>query len=775
MPNLLLIAIVLPWLFAAVLALLPTGWGRWASRLALAGSLLTAGILTAAWRSLPVASHLVTIAEFDWLPFWGGRLSVAYDGLSFLFLLLTAWIAAVVVLFSGAYLPHAQHAESGHRRESSYYALLSAFTGSMFGLLFAGHLLQFYVFWELTSLASFLLIGFWHHKDGAREGALRSLAMTTAGSVLMLVGLIGLGLSSGAWSFTDLLVPGRVGENTRWLAVWAALIVAGALAKSAQAPFSSWLPGAMAAPTPVSAYLHSAALIASGIYLLARFFPLLSGTFTWHWLLIASGLVGGLLGGLIALRQSELKAMLAYSTVSQYAFIVLAFGIGTQTGAQAGLYAFFVHAFIKAGLFLVSGAVTYLTGEKRFEALGGLARRQPVLAVLAVVLALSLGGVPIFGGFYYKEELLHAALEHDAWLLLGALLAGGGLTFLYMMRFFNEIFRGDMPGPLHAERLPVTMTVAIALLAGVSLAAGVAPNWMNRALLDPAIASVLGHPAPFTIELKFSGLLLLSLVVLACASGLWVLWRRGVVPEEWLCKLPARFAFGGNRMLAWYDDASEALLGLHDGNLRHYLRWELCAAALLTIGCWWGFSWGILPVPMRFELGITLMLAAMLLAAAATIWLRYHVLAVIALTISGYSLAVVFALMHAPDVALAQVLVETLATFSIVVALNQSRQINPQETRILTAGRRDWGRWCISLGVGGLVGWLTYWVGGHAPSSSMGERYAAEGYALSGMLDLVTAILTDFRALDTAIEILVFASAALAVMALFRREEVPHE
>ncbi|MNY21333.1 Na(+)/H(+) antiporter subunit A [compost metagenome] len=214
---------------------------------------------------------------------------------------------------------------------------------------------------------------------------------------------------------------------------------------------------------------------------------------------------------------------------------------------------------------------------------------------------------------------------------------------------------------------------------------------------------------------------------------------------------------------------------MHDGNLRHYLRLELCAAALLTLGCWWGLAWAWPPSPTRFDLGLTAMLAVAVLAAGATIWLRFHVLAVIALTISGYALAVVFALMHAPDVALAQVLVETLATFSIVVALSQSRQIKPQETQILTAGRRDWGRWALSIGLGGFMGWLTYWVGGHAPRVSMGERYAAEGHALSGMWDLVTAILTDFRALDTAIEILVFASAALAVMALFRRRGVAHE
>lgn len=763
-----------PWLVALVLALWPARADRSARHVALAGSVGTVALLTLAWAAWAPTVELTTLARAAWLPAAGLELVVAVDGLSFLFLFLTSWVSALVTWFSGPYLSHAQDDEGSVRREATFYALLSAFTGSMLGLVVAGHLLQFYAFWELTSLASFLLIGFWNHHPAARAGALRSLGLTTVGSLLMLVGLIGLWRATGSWHVAEVLASRAAWPTHAGAWLWTGLILMGALAKSAQVPFSIWLPGAMAAPTPVSAFLHSAALVAGGIYLLARLFPVLSTVPVWQWLLIPSGLVGGILGGLMALRQGEIKALLAYSTISQYAFIVLAFGLGTTTGAQAGLYAFFVHAFIKAGLFLVSGAVTYLTGEKRFCALGGLARRQPMLAALATVLALSLGGLPIFGGFYYKEELLHAALDQEAWLLLGSLLVGGGLTFFYMLRFFDEIFAGDSPAD-PTPPLPFGMLGAIALLAGVSLLTGLAPNWMNRALLDPAISSVLQAPSAFTVELELGGLFLMSLAILAGAAGVWNLWRRSRAPWMRYVPLPAELPFGGRRVLRFYRALSARALGLHTGNLRDYLRWELLAAVGLIAVFWRPVGWGPFTREIPVDWGVTVMLGVALMAAGATVWLRYHVLAIIALTLSGYALAVVFALMHAPDVALAQVLVETLATFSIVLALGRSRQVQPQETRILSAGRNDWGRWALSLVLGGTVGWLTFWVSQHFPPESIGGRYAREGFALTGMHDLVTAILTDFRALDTAIEILVFAAAALAVRALFKRPEVRHD
>jgi len=755
--------LVLPWITALLLGLWPRRHDRVSPLLAMGGAAATALCVSAGLVSHPASGTMEVLA----MPagFW------TLDGLSAMFGLLTVWIHLVITIFSWRYLPRAQAHEPSPRREASCYALLQVFAGSMLAMVCSGSLIQLYLFWELTGLASFLLIGYWHDRPEARDGAMTSLVMTTGGGLAMLLGFLGLGAIAGTLQLPDLLASRHAWQSSPALPLVTALILLGALAKSAQVPFSGWLPKAMAAPTPVSAFLHSATLIAAGVYLLARFFPMLHGVSTWSPILVGAGVIGGVLAGVMALRQLEIKALLAYSTISQYAFIFLAFGMGSVVGAQAAVYAFFVHAFIKAGLFLVAGAVTTLTGEKNLEALGGLAKSHRGLAILATILAFSLGGVPIFGGFFYKEELLHAAYAQESWLLLASLLGGGMLTFLYMLRFLTEIFWGSPPpGMRSAEtaHLPLSMTLPVALLAGVAMVTGIFPNWMNRWVLNPALASVVQAPADFAVGLKAGGVLLLSLAVLALGGAIWALASRGRIPPEWLAKLPKRFDFGGEFWLQRYDALSERCLSLHGGNLRQYLRWELMAALGLILVCWWGVSWG----PGRsevFDLALTLMLGVCLLAALATIWLQYHVLAVIALTISGYALAVVFALMEAPDVALAQVLVETLATFSIVMALRQSRQVHPEQTKILTAGRKDWGRWAISLAMGGTVGALAYEVGRSQPADSAGAAYASQGYSLNGMADLVTAILADFRALDTAVEILVFACAAFAVMGLFPR------
>jgi multicomponent K+:H+ antiporter subunit A len=758
-----------------LLWLLPASRDRLAGHLALVGAIATAVGLTAALVQSPAGIALVPVATVGWVSEIGLSAIWLKDGLVAMFALLTAWVGLLVTLFALHYMPHANHEMGSTRPLKEFYALLSAFTGAMLGLVSAGTLLQFYLFWELTSLASFLLIGFWNHREDARDGAFRSIMLTTVGSLAMLVGLLALGSFTGVWTFPELVATRAAWQGEGWLVPVTALILVGALSKSAQFPFPSWLPAAMAAPTPVSAFLHSSTLVAAGVFLLSRFFPLLSDVPSWGWVLLGSAAATIIPAGLMALRQAEIKALLAYSTVSQYGFFFLAFGLSSVEGAQSALYAFFVHALIKAGLFLVAGSVSHLTNEKRFEGLGGLAKTNPMLTLLAICVALSLGGVPIFGGFYYKEELLHAAYEHQAWLLLAGLLVGGMLTFLYMLRFLQEVFLGQPHPERPVQRLPWTMGLSVAALAGAALLTGIYPNWPNAAILDPAIASVVQAPANFRVELKFGGVLLMSLAVLAFGLVLWAVWRWQRMPREWLLALPGRFALGGAQLSRWYDRASEAVLALHGGNLRRYLRYELAAVLVLLAVSWVAFPWPGVALRGQFDLALTLMLGLAVLSSMATIWLRRHVLAVLALSISGYAIGGVFTLMHAPDVALAQVLVETLASFSIVIALRQSQLVHPERTKILSAGRRDWGRWAIALGVGGAVGWLTFWVGRDLPGRSIGAWYARETAPRTGMFDIVTAILTDFRALDTAIEILVFASAAFAVIGLFFHRERRHE
>jgi multicomponent K+:H+ antiporter subunit A len=766
------VSILLPWIGALILLALPRRWDRQAWGIATSFSLAVCLAVLAAQFHAPPTTAMVPVFELNWLPELGLHMLLVRDGLSAMFALVTAGISLMVTIFAGGYLPQAHAAAQGRQRLAVFYALLGVFTGAMLGLISSGNLLLVYLFWELTSLASFSLIGFWSHRRQARRGAFVSLIMTTAGGIALLLGLITLGLGAGTWDLPALVTTPS--QDIPWLGLATGLVILGALAKSAQFPFSSWLPQAMAAPTPVSAFLHSSALVAAGVYLLARLFPLLHVQPLWQALLVPTGAIGALIGGLFALRQMEMKALLAYSTVSQYAFIFMAFGLASVTGAQAALYAFFIHSAIKAGLFLAAGAITTVTGESRLDALGGLAHTHPGLAGLTAVLALSLGGLPVLGGFYYKEEILHAAAEQHAWFLFAAMQVAGMLTLLYMLRFLDRVFAGPPRTAGRQRRLPNRMVVPIALAAAVPVATGIYPDWMNDTVLDPAIASMLQRAAPLTVELTFSGVLLLSLAVLLLGLLIWRTARRRQLPT-WLERLPTHFSLTAGHLGSAYDQLSLRLLGLQSGQLRTYLRRILVAGIGVAGVCWWGQPWpaAVRHDPVAPDLAVCLLIS--LVAATATLWLRAHVAAIIALSIAGYALAAVFALMHAPDIALAHVLVETLATFSIVAALRLSSQVRPAETQILQTGGPQPSRIVLAVATGTLVAGAMYRTTAHPPADSIGAWYASEGYARTGTADLVTAILVDFRALDTAIEILVFAAAALAIVGLTQQTWPRHE
>ncbi len=730
------------------------------------GAVLTASCITGALAIQPATRELTVVGTYAWMP--GLQALWAVDGLSAIFAALTAWISTLVTLYSWQYLPGAQGEHESGRREAAYYGLLAAFTGSMLGVVTAGQVLQLYFFWELTGIASFLLIGFWHADQKARSGSTLGLVLTVTGGLCLLVGLIVLGTATGSWTLSELLAggPPEDGGGNR-LALCTALILVGALAKSAQFPFFNWLPAAMAAPTPVSAYLHSSALVAAGVYLIARLFPVLSTAWTWQPLLIGAGVTSMILSSLLTFRQGEMKALLAYSTVAQYAFIFVGFGLASQAGAQAALYAFYVHALVKAALFLVAGAVTHVTGRTRFDELGGLARLHPVLGALATLSGLALGGIPLLGGFYYKEELLHAAHDAGADGLMALMLVGGMLTLFYMLHFLNEVFWKRPPAEMPVATLPVSMGLPIALLAALSAAAGIVPAWLNRSLLDPALSSILQRPATFQVELELGAVTLLSVVVLGLGLGLWGFQFVGLVPKLPIHRLPERISLGGRAVLGAYSWLGERALDLHSGNLRRYLRVILASAAILVAVSWLAEPPGDLAGRGEFDLGLSLVLVVALVANAGTIWLRHHVVAAISLAIAGFALGCGFALLHAPDVALAQVLVETLAAISIALALKMTGIIHPERTLMLTAGRKDWGRWAIAAGAGLSVAVATLRASRSLPSEPVAAWYVANAPAMTGMNDVVTAIVTEFRGLDTVVEILVFATAALAVMGLF--------
>jgi multicomponent K+:H+ antiporter subunit A len=764
-------AMAVPWIGVAVLAAIPHRWDRRSNDVAVVFSVITAGLLT--WAlALPGSSSMRDIMRVAWVPEIGLELHVVRDGLADLFGVLVVWISGLVLVFARHYLPEANRHERADRRQSAFYALMLAFTGSMLLTISSGNSLQMFFGWELTGVISYLLIAYWRHVDEARAGAWRTFGLTTAGGLALVAGLVWLGASTGTWSVGEWLTMGPLAGPTA--EICASLIILGALAKSAQFPFSNWLPQAMLAPTPVSAFLHSSALVALGVFALARTFPLFHATVAWRWLLLTAGVVGVVVGGVLAARQSKLKSLLAWSTVSMYAFMVIGFSLGTPTGLFAALYAFFVHAIIKAGLFLIAGSVTYLTGKKELDQIGGVGKHHPIFAVCGIVLGLSLGGVPLTGGFYFKEELLHAAASERAWLLFGALLVGGGLSIIYMLRFLHAIFVG--PGGRSEHTIyPRTMGLPIVFVSFLAVLTGFLPNWMAPLGLEASLAEISPRET-FPVSVELNPLFFTSITIVAMGGALWFLWHKRWIPRQWWVRLPEALPLGGHLVVALYGTLASRCVRVHTGSLRSYIRRHLVALLVLSAVALLVAGPSLLEITPDEDPPATGPLLAVVgvvvLAAVGNVSSRSYLAFALTLTLLGFSLGAVFLLLHAPDVALAQVLVEMLATLSVLLAVRHSGRIEPLRSRM----RGDESspaftvRALIALALGTAAALGTWLATARPHSDSVGDWYAANISTQTGASDHVAAILTDLRGLDTLGEVLVFAIAVLAVRSLYQGE-----
>ncbi|RJR51287.1 MAG: DUF4040 domain-containing protein [Desulfobacteraceae bacterium] len=766
--------LLLPWVWAALLALVPRKVDEHARDLALFGAVLAALLLTASFVLSGASASTETVLHLSWVPEIGLDLVVVRDGLAESFALLIAWISVLVTVYSRSYLPHANHEEGSKRSEASFYALMSGFSAAMLALVFSGNLLQFYLFWELTGIASYLLIGYWNHQKEARAGALLALWQTVAGGVAMLVGFFWIGTQTGLWSIAAIMDQAATLQGKSWLPYCAAFVCIGALAKSSQFPFMGWLPAAMNAPTPVSAFLHSSALVAAGIFLLARFYPLFHSTGAWWWFLVLPGAIGAVYGGFLAFRQGKMKPLLAYSTISQYAFMFIGFGLGSKSAAEAALFAFFVHALIKAGLFMTAGSVTHITGDKELEEVGGLRRSNLAFAIVGIALGLALAGIPGLGKFYYEEELLKSVIKGGHSLLVYlVLLAGGMLSLMYMLRFLSQIFFGR-PKKEDPHPVPAPMALPMGILAGAAILVSLFPG-PSSSLLNPALESMLQSRVHFKVHLEINAIFWTSSASLALGAVLWWVLRRFGRGTGAGSFLPESFSIGGVQAALGYRAASRFFLSLHSGYLPSYLRFNcvcfLALTALLWVHCDLGFRTP--SAPLDPGLASTLFLTAA--TAAATLFVRRHLTFVLLLTMAGFAVSGAFVLLGAPNVALAQVLVETLIDLSIIIALRETLLVDPDETLVFPDRKPDPGRWVVAIGIGAVIGLGTYWAAENYPFESVGQWYASEAHRQSGMEDFVSAILTDFRALDTLVEILVFTTGVVGVIGLYWHEEVSGE
>lgn len=729
-----------------------------------AAVLATAGVLV--WRA--AGGDGVDVA---WLPSWGARLAFRLDGLAALYALLAAGVGVAVFTYATAYLPrHLEHEERPRAEGPRFHALMVLFLVAMLGLATAQDLLLLFVFWDLTAIASYLLIGFDRHRREARLSALMALLVTGVSAVLMLIGILVLRSEYGTTSVPELIE--RAGSGPA-LTLATALVATGALAKSAQVPFHFWLPRAMAAPTPVSAYLHSAAMVAAGVLVLSRVHPLLERSPAVLTALIVVGLASMALGGLLALAANGLKRILAYSTIAQYGYVVVMLGVGGTAGAAAACFYVLAHGLAKSALFMASGAVTEATGAKTLSEVGGLARPMPWLAAGSGLAAAALAALPLTVGFFKDELFFKAAAEHSTWLGVAAVL-GAALTVAYLGRFWAGVFLG----PRRAEPRPVPrrLVAPVVVLGGLVLLGGIVVGPFS-ALAADAAAVTAGAPvevAPaYHLDLRVENVMALAAYALGglVLAGLPRLGRvLGLLRRAGEAVGPERLYIG---TLSGLNRLSNAIHDIEVRDLRGRVVAVLVPAGLLV-----GLGVAVTPFEGAYRIGtigggdlpLVVALVACAAAAAVVALLRRHVSMVLALSAVGFSLAVVYQLLGAPDVALVAVLIETLFMLLFVgIFALVPRDVLWREAALPVTGSRRFRDPLVGI-VSGVLVLLVVWAGLSRPvpaDPSADEQLALVDDAHGE--DAVTVILADLRGLDTLVEVTVVLVAMLAVATVLRR------
>lgn len=719
--------------------------------------------------------------DLPWAPAWGLRLSFSLDGLAALYALLATGVGFLVSIYSVPYIRHHLEEEGRpEREEARFFTLLMLFLGAMVGLVLAQDLMLLFVFWDLTAVASWLLIGFDREKEEAREAALLALLVTGVSAVCLLLGAM---ILYGRHETFDIPVLLARAEPAPWLAVAAGLIAIAALAKSAQVPIHLWLPRAMTAPSPVSAYLHSAAMVAAGVFLLQRIHPLIALSSTLRQGLVAVGLASMAVGGLFALVADPMKQVLAWSTVAQYGYVVALLGLGGEAGVAAAVFYVLAHGLFKSALFLTAGAVTQATGEHALSGLGGLARSMPLLAGASGIAAAALSAVPFTIGYFKDELFFKAAAEHGP-LLTGAAVVGAGLSVAYIWRFWGGIFLGPRLGPpgpqAEPRKISPALILPVAVLAGLVLAGGLVPGPFAR-LAEEAGHVVHRARAPIDAAYHFDGRAENWMALASFGLGVLLLVSRRL----WHRPLAALTGLGSRvGPQRWHDVGRGLLHALSDllyfkeiGDLHGRISMILVPAALLVAA-----GLALTPLADTYRLSPVVLadlplICALLLAVTTALLAalrRDHLTMVLALSCMGYCLAAVYAFVGGPDVALVAVLVETIFTLLLLGfldlfprgALNrQVRQSTPRRRRL-----RD----PLIGTVAGLFAFAVSWGAFSQPAPAADSGMAAGQIVRTESAhakDVVTAILADFRGLDTLGEISVVAVAALAVAALLRRKE----
>ncbi|MCS4486811.1 Na+/H+ antiporter subunit A [Staphylococcus americanisciuri] len=780
------IAVILPLIFALLIPILY----RFYKRIHLGWFVLPIPIVLFVYFTTyikPTMSGHYTEQSAAWMPQIGMNFDIYVDGLSLLFSLLITGIGSLVVLYSISYLSQSEQL-------GNFYCYLLIFMSAMLGVVLSDNLLVLYFFWELTSFSSFLLISFWRHKQKSLYGAMKSMMITVFGGLSLLGGFILLHQAAGTWRIREIIEHVSNIQSSPFFLLAMIFIILGAMTKSAQFPFYIWLPDAMEAPTPVSAYLHSATMVKAGIYLIARLTPIFAVSQGWIWTVTAFGLVTLFWGSLNATKQQDLKGILAFSTVSQLGMIMSMLGIGAVSyhfeGAESQLYlaAFSAaifhlinHATFKGALFMITGAVDHATGTRDIQKLGGLMTIMPISFTLSIITALSMAGVPPFNGFLSKEQFLESMLNvteagifslNSVGLLLPIVaIIGSMFTFVYSFKFISEIFLGDYKPdalPHKAHESSVLMNISPTILAILVIAIGLFPSLVSAPFVEPAakaIANVDTVHAEFHMWHGLTPAFFATLLIYIVGAGLLLTFKYWV---PILRKLPKTLMLNH-----WYDQtgrytpyyATQITRTYMTGFIRNNLVIIFSMMITLTVVTlvFMPFTFDFVKVsPIRLYEMISVI--TIIIAATMIMFARSRLFSIIMLSAVGYSMAIFFIFFNAPDLALTQFVVETISTALFLLCFyhlpNMSRYNETTSYKI--------GNIIISIGVGAVVTVLGLIAYGNRHFDSISSFYKEHVYDLAQGKNMVNVILVDFRGLDTLFESSVLGIAGMGIYTLIK-------
>ncbi|MDW7614260.1 Na+/H+ antiporter subunit A [Peribacillus simplex] len=742
--------------------------------------------------SLTKQGYIIT-ERAAWIPSLGIHIDFYVDGLGLLFALLITGIGSLVVLYSVFYLSKEKE------KLNQFYVFLLLFMGAMLGVVLSDNLIVLYSFWEFTSLSSFLLIGYWNERERSRYGAQKSLLITVLGGLSLLGGIILLSIMGNTFSIRELIAQtGELMDHSLFIPALL-LVLLGAFTKSAQFPFHIWLPDAMEAPTPVSAYLHSATMVKAGIYLVARLSPIFAESGLWFWLVSIAGLITLFWGSFSAIKQTDLKGILAFSTISQLGLIMSLLGLGAAAlhydslgeniylaATVAAVFHLINHATFKGSLFMVAGIIDHETGTRDIRKLGGLMQLMPITFTVAAIGAFSMAGLPPFNGFLSKEMFL-ASMVHvlelnifnmETWGILFPVIAwvASVFTFIYSMIVVLKPFTGKLQLQLLDKKpheAPIGMLISPVILASLVIIFGIFPNLLSSSIIEPVVASIqpsLAGP-DFQVHIEFwhgfKPEFWMTVGIIAFGIILYKTFPRWQKIHQWMPERLSLNAFYDNGIRGLERSASSVMKFLMTGSIRTYLL-SIFLFFILSLGftLYWKDAFKLdtgnfAPIGL-YELVLA---AIIVISSIAILFARSRLTSIIILGAVGYTISLFFVLLRAPDLALTQLVIETISVSLFLLCffhlpLMASRKEERMTFRLNNA--------LISIGVGVIVTLIALSAHSNKLFDSISSYYLENAYKEAGGKNVVNVILVDFRGLDTMFEISVLSIAALGIFAMIK-------